>query len=241
MTHKSSTNTRKTSQNRLKIFTKPKTPQIHTTSPQRDVKLPLLFFLILQVAFERPYYQDKQDEPNSSDEPPQEPQVSIFHLYFMRGIKPGWYICKVLMVPGRFSRMRGAVSWKCGQRNRLLRRSWTTVTWAESQFPVMKFCGVTCCLVGARPRTGRPCSGWSIHPQSISDSDEVRCLHRTQRTLKRQKEPEVTADISSVTVAARLNESNLFYKPGVVNFFKIIFCLIRSVGSVVLLVNRLTL
>ena len=85
-------------------------------------------------------------------------------------------ICRVLMVTVGFSRTRAARSRKCGQRNRLLRTSWTTVSWTESWFPVIKFCGLTCCLVGARPRTGRLCSRWSIHPQSISDGGEVSCL-----------------------------------------------------------------
>ena len=191
-------------------------------------------------------------ETNNGDEPPQELKGTCEYLSpgLYEGIKHGWYICRVLMVTVGFSRTRAARSWKCGQRNRLLRTSWTEVSWTESWFPVIKFCGPTCCLVGAQPRTGRLCSGWSIHPQSISDSEEVRCVLRAQRILKKTKITRSRSWHSFCPKAVRqnrllwflficdeaLNESQLTLQAWCCQMFSI-----RSVGNVVLLANRLIL
>ena len=150
MMHKTSTMTQKTTTNLHKFMKKPsqihskppqiysnlhkfpKNAQIRTKPAQRDVILPLLFFLILQVM---DGWQD--DSPRRTRRAKQwrgaatgawRESVSIFHLYFTRGIKHGWYISRVLMVTFHFSRTRAARSWKRGQRNRMLRTSWTTVS-----------------------------------------------------------------------------------------------------------------
>ena len=113
----------------------------YTIPAQRDKKLPLLFFLILQVTDswkdESPRRTRRAKQRQRAATGAWRESVSIFHLYFTRRIKHGWYICRVLMVTVRFSRMRAESSWKCGQRNRLLRTSWTTVSWTESWFPVI--------------------------------------------------------------------------------------------------------
>ena len=139
---------------------------------------------------ERTNNQDEQNEPNIGDEPPQEPEGKVW-VSFTCPLREGSIMADIsaeywwsLFVspereqPGAESVGRGTGCW--GQ-------VWTTVSWTESWFPVRMFCGLTSCLVGARPRTERLCSGWSIHPQSISDRGEVRCLLRAQRILKKTK------------------------------------------------------
>ena len=199
---KTSTNTYETSTNTQKL------PQIHwnlhkfsknlhkipTKPAQRDMKLPLLFFLILQVM--GAWKDESPRQTRRAATGAWGESVSIFHLYFTRGIKHGWYICRVLMVTVRFSRTRAARSWKCGQRNRLLRTSLRTVSLTESWFPAVKCCGPTCCLVGARPRTGSLCSEWSIHPH-WQWRGEVVCTE-LREYWTRLAYPEVTADVASV-------------------------------------------
>ena len=156
------------------------------------------------------------------------------------------------MVTVGFSRTRAARSWKCGQRNRLLRTSWTTVSWTESWLSVIEFCGLTCCLVGARPGTGRLCSRWSIHPQSTSDRGEVRCLLRAQTILKRLTEPEGTTSVfrlrdswTSPTTQTALVSVRLWGSIKRVKLILQAWCCqmfsVRSIGNVALLKQTHTL
>ena len=147
MTRKTSTKSLKTSTNiqtfhiysNFHKFTK-NVLKIPTKPAQRDVKLPLLFFLILQVM---DGWKDESPrrtrQPNNGDEPPQEPEGKVW-VSFTCTLRGGSNMADI-----------SAESW-----------------W------------------------------WSIHPQSISDKGEVRCLLRAQRILKRLTEPEGTADKASV-------------------------------------------